>query len=82
MFCFSWSMMFVLFQSECDVLFQSEYDDNRTDPYHGEEDKQDEPENLDLPEDLDLDQDEDGEEEDNTGAVTFCIVLVVDSIMF
>ena len=64
------------------VLFQSEYDDNRTDPYHGEEDKQDEPENLDLPEDLNLDQDEDGEEEDNTGAVTFCIVLVVNSIMF
>ena len=73
MFCFSQSMF---------VLFQSEYDDNKMDPYHGEEDKQDEPENLDLPEDLNLDQDEDGEEEDNTGAVTFCIVLVVNSIMF
>ena len=45
-------------------LFQSEYDDNRTDPYHGEEDKNDEPENMDLPDDLNLDQDEPGEEDD------------------
>ncbi|XP_070191391.1 midasin-like isoform X1 [Littorina saxatilis] len=46
---------------------ESEYDDNRVDPHHGEEEKPEEPENVDLPEDLNLDLDEEGEEEDTGG---------------
>ena len=68
-------LAFLLFDCVCwATCFQSEYDDNRMDPHHGEEERQDEPENLDLPEDLELDQDEEGEEEDNAGTVTRCIV--------
>ncbi|XP_076466261.1 midasin-like [Babylonia areolata] len=43
---------------------EKEYDDNRTDPYHGEEDQQPEAENMDLPEDLNLDQEEQDEGEE------------------
>lgn len=39
-----------------------EFDDDQTDPYHGEENRFDEPESFDLPENMDLD---DGEKEDN-----------------
>ena len=39
-----------------------EFDDDQTDPYHGEDNKFEEPESFDLPENMDLD---DGEKEDN-----------------
>lgn len=41
---------------------QSEYDDNKVDPHHGDQGQQEEAENLDLPDDLNLDRDEKGEE--------------------
>uniref|UniRef100_A0A3Q2XAQ0 Midasin AAA ATPase 1 n=1 Tax=Hippocampus comes TaxID=109280 RepID=A0A3Q2XAQ0_HIPCM len=42
---------------------EREFDENEVDPYHGQQDKNPEPEAIDLPEDLNLDQDD--EMEDN-----------------
>lgn len=40
------------------AVLQREFDENEVDPYHGQQDKQPEPEAMDLPEDLNLDQDD------------------------
>uniref|UniRef100_A0A3B4AV04 Midasin n=1 Tax=Periophthalmus magnuspinnatus TaxID=409849 RepID=A0A3B4AV04_9GOBI len=45
---------------------QREFDENEVDPYHGQQDKQPEPEAMDLPEDLNLDQEDEGGD-DNDG---------------
>uniref|UniRef100_A0AAV2K5U9 VWFA domain-containing protein n=1 Tax=Knipowitschia caucasica TaxID=637954 RepID=A0AAV2K5U9_KNICA len=41
---------------------QREFDENEVDPYHGQQNKQVEPEAMDLPEDLNLDQEDEGGE--------------------
>ncbi|XP_031820381.1 midasin [Sarcophilus harrisii] len=43
---------------------EREYDENEVDPYHGNQEKQPEPEPLDLPDDLNLDGGEKSDEED------------------
>ncbi|XP_037541022.1 midasin, partial [Nematolebias whitei] len=43
---------------------EREFDENEVDPYHGEQDKRQEPEAMELPEDLNLDQDEAGDDDE------------------
>ncbi|XP_025099152.1 midasin-like [Pomacea canaliculata] len=46
---------------ELDQIDEPEYDEDRVDPNHGDQNQQQEPEQLDLPDDLNLDQDEEDE---------------------
>lgn len=47
--------------------FQSEYDDDRIDPHHGNQEPEEAPDNMDLPDDLKLDEEEAGVTEEEQG---------------
>lgn len=51
----------------CTMLFQSEYDEDKVDPYQNEKEPQKPPETMDLPDDLNLDDDLDKDEETAEG---------------
>ncbi|XP_069109146.1 midasin-like [Argopecten irradians] len=46
---------------------ESEYDDDRIDPHHGNKEQEEQPETMDLPEDLNLDENEGEEKADGLG---------------
>lgn len=47
--------------------FQSEYDDDRIDLHHGNQEPEEAPDNMDLPDDLKLDEEEAGVTEEEQG---------------
>ena len=54
------------------ILFQSEYDEDKVDPYQNQKEPQKPPEGMDLPDDLKLDDDLDKDEETEHQGSQFC----------
>lgn len=60
-------------------MSQPEYDEDRVDPNHGDQNQQQEPEQLDLPDDLNLDQNEEDEGAGDEGESYRILLLIVAS---
>ena len=58
--------------------FQSEYDDERIDPHHGNQEAEEAPENMDLPDDLTLDEEEAGVTEEQGQGQNYYPVAIKD----